>query len=289
MSSLLYNAAQGLLADPEKQHLTEFQTWLASVNTPDLDGARLRANIEGESHLVGTGAFGTPQELAAFLEVCAGAHAKATSDYQKRLGYTNTCTAFELKGLSIDQANLPAGFLRYSVSRTLVAILVDRMLGRTARRDFDSGLMSVEDAFNRLTLYWSAARLTDAEKLARASAVFATFDHDGNAPREDARALADALALPVLLRVGGGEEILFEFFYKRDAVQGCRFPTVADAGLFHLFQPAPELAPDPANRQTLWGWTRPVGGQEAQPEIVHENASLRVVDGAPRLVGRMTI
>lgn len=149
--------------------------------------------------------------------------------------------------------SLPAGFLRYSVSKTLAATLVERMLGTMARRDFDSGLMSVEDAFSRIAVRWSAARLTNSEMLARSSAVFATFEHDGTAPRDDARALADALALPVLLRVGTGEEILFEFSYQRDSVQGYRFPTVADAAWFHLFQPAPEFAPDPAERHTIWG------------------------------------
>jgi hypothetical protein len=289
MPSQLYNAAQGWLDAGEQKHLSGLQAWLAGISTPELDGTRLWANIESESHLAGTGAFGTPDELAAFLKACASAHAKATSDLQRRAAYGDTCEAFQLKGLGIDPANLPGGFLRYSTSKTLVAILVERMLGKMARRDFDLGLMAVEDAFNRMASYWSAARLTDAEKLARSSVVFATFDHDGNAPRDDARALADALALPVLLRLGAGEEILFEFFYKRDVVQGHRFPTIGDAGLFHLFHPAPEVAPDPANRQTLWGWTWPLGGQQPQPEVVHENAPLQVIDGAPRLIGRMVI
>jgi hypothetical protein len=171
----------------------------------------------------------------------------------------------------------------------LATTLVERILGDMARRDFVSGLMSVEDAFNRIAVRWSAARLTNGDMLSRSGAVFVTFEHDGTAPRDDARALADALALPVLLRVGAGEEILFEFSYQRDSVQGYRFPTVSDVGLSHLFQPAPEIAPDPARRQTLWGWTRPLGGQQSQPEIVHENAPLRVLDTAPRLVGRMIV
>ena len=289
MASQLYTLAQGSLPAAEQQHLTDFETWLTDINEPHLNSAQLVANVRDESHLVGAGHFGDPNELAAFLKACGQAHSKATSELQRRTGYSSACSAFELKGLGIEQASLPAGFLRYSVSKRLVAMLVERMLGRMARRDFDSGLMSVEDAFNRIAVYWSAARLTNAEMLASSSSVFATFEHDGTAPRDDAGALADALALPVLLRVGAGEEILFEFSYQRDLVQGYRFPTVADVGLSHLFQPAPEVAPDPTQRHTLWGWTRPLGGQQSQPEIVHENAPLRVVDSAPRLVGRMII
>jgi len=289
MASQLYTLAQGSLPRPDQQRLTEFETWLSDINEPQLDSARLLANVRDECHLVGAGNFGDPNELATFLKACGQAHLKATSEFQRRTGYSSACSGFELKGLGVEQASFPAGFIRYSASKTLVATMVERMLGKMARRDFDSGLMSVEDAFNRIAVYWSAARLTDAEMLARSNAVFATFEHDGTAPRDAARALADALALPVLLRVGAGEEILFEFSYQRDSVRGYRFPTVADAGWFHLFQPAPEVAPDPAERHTLWGWTRPLGGQQSQPEIVHENAPLRVIDSAPRLVGRMTL
>ena len=287
MASQLYTLAQGNLPAAEQQRLTDFETWLTDINELHLNGAQLVANVRDESHLVGTGNFGDPNDLGEFLKACGEAHSKATSELRRRDGYSAACSAFELMGLGIERASLPAGFLRYSVSKRLIATLVERMLGKTARRDFDSGLMSVEDAFSRMLVYWSAARLSDADTLARSSAVFATFDHDGTAPRDDSTALADALALPVLLRVGAGEEILFEFSYQRDSVRGYRFPTVADAGWFHLFRPAPEVAPEPTDPHTLWGWTRPLGGQPSQPEIVHENAPLRVVDSAPRLVGRI--
>lgn len=289
MASQLYKLAQGSLPAVEQRHLTDFETWLTDINEPQLNGVQLVANVRDESHLVGPGNFGDPNELGAFIKACGQAHSKATSELQRRDGYSSVYSAFELKGLGVEPTSLPTGFLRYSASKTLAATLVERMLGKMARRDFDSGLMSVEDAFNRMAMNWSAARLTGAEMLAQSSVVFATFEDNGTAPRDDARALADALALPVLLRVGAGEEILFEFSYQRDSVQGYRFPTVADAGRIHLFQPAPEVAPDLAERHTLWGWTRPLGGQQSQPEIVHENASLRVLDSAPRLVGRLTI
>lgn len=141
MASQLYTLAQGSLLAAEQQHLTEFETWLSDINEPQLDSARLAANVRDECHLVGAGHFGDPNELAAFLKACGQAHSKATSELQRRDGYSSVCSTFELKGLGVEQASLPAGFLRYSASKTLVATLVERMLGKTARRDFDSGLM----------------------------------------------------------------------------------------------------------------------------------------------------
>ncbi len=189
MASHLYTLAQGNLSAIEKPYLADFETWLTAINEPQLNGAQLVANLREESHLVGVGNFGDPTELGAFLKACGQAHSRASSDLQRRTGYFSACSAFELNGLGIDQASLPEGFLRYYVSRTLVAILVERMLGIMARRDFDSGLMSIEDTFNRIAIYWNAARLSNAEMLARSSAVFATFEHDGAAPRDEARAL----------------------------------------------------------------------------------------------------
>ncbi len=194
MASQLYTLAERSLPTPEQQHLADFETWLTDINEPQLNSAQLVSNVRDESHLVGAGHFGDPNELAAFLKACGQAHSKAESEFQRRAGYSSACSTFELKGLGVEQASVPAGFLRYSASKTLVATLVERMLGKMARRDFDSGLMSVEDAFNRIAVYWSAARLTDADMLARSRVVFVTFEHDGTAPRDDARALADALA-----------------------------------------------------------------------------------------------
>jgi hypothetical protein len=262
---------------------------LASVKEIALDGARLRANLQDESHLVGARAFRSPQELAAFLKTCGLAHAKATSELNRRDAYTASCEAFQLKGMDIGSDDLPNGLLRYSTSRNMAATLAERILGKMARRDFDSGVMSVEDAFNRIARFWSVSKLTDGDALGRSSAVFATFDMGGTVPRDDARAMADALALPVLLRLSGPDQILFVFSYTRDAVHGIRFPTVADAGLFHLFQPADEVLPDPSVPQTLWGWTRPLRGQQAQPEIVHANAPLQVLDRPPTFVGRISL
>jgi hypothetical protein len=118
--------------------------------------------------------------------------------------------------------------------------------------------------------------------------VFATFEHKAGAPRSSALAMIEALALPVLVRISGDEEILFELTYETDSVADYRFPTVADAGSWHLFEPAQEWAPDPVAPATCWGWTKPVGTHPPQPEIVHSNESLRILRASPRFLGRVT-
>jgi len=70
MPSRLYTLAQGSLLAAEQQRLTEFETWLSDIDEPQLDSARLLANVRDECHLVGPGQFGDPNELAAFLKAC---------------------------------------------------------------------------------------------------------------------------------------------------------------------------------------------------------------------------
>jgi hypothetical protein len=142
-------------------------------------------------------------------------------------------------------------------------------------------------SFPRLQARWSPDRLTAGERLGRRpdDAVFATFDHEAGAPRHDPLALSQALALPLWSRPRLGDEILVELDYPTDAVAHHRFPTVADAGWGHLFAPASETAPDDGTPATCCGWTEPLYGQIAQPEIVHDNAPLQILDVPPRLVG----
>jgi hypothetical protein len=115
--------------------------------------------------------------------------------------------------------------------------------------------------------------------------VFATFEHPAGAPRDDATALSRALALPVWQRPRTEPEILVELSYPTAAVQDHRFATVADVHWGPLFRPSPEEAPEPARPASGCGWTEPLGAYPPQPEIVHRNAPLQVLSGAPRFVG----
>jgi hypothetical protein len=105
----------------------------------------------------------------------------------------------------------------------------------------------------------------------------------------DARALAEALALPCLVEPRTADELLIELSYPTRAVGEMRFPTVADAGLVHLFRPAPEIEPSSGEPETCYGWTEPIGAHPPQPEVVHVNASVRVLDRPPRFVGRVLV
>lgn len=288
MASTLYRRAVGVLPDDEGEALSSFESWLASCREDRCDGSKLVANIRSESHLVGDGEFGHPEELAAFLKLCAAAYIRVKSRPARWRRYLAACGAHGLKGLTIPGGRLPGTLLRYSTSRRVAAVVVERVLGKAARAAFDNGTLPARDAFSRVAAFWAASRMTAENKLAVRRSVFATFEHEAGAPRDDAAAMAQALALPVAVRPMDTDAILFEFSYAADAVRGHRFPTVADARGHHLFQPAPEVEPDWSVPPTCWGWTDPLGGQPPQPEIVHENESLRILSAAPRFVGRIT-
>jgi hypothetical protein len=177
--------------------------------------------------------------------------------------------------------------LRYLSSRTLLGDLIESVLGEDAKVSFDTELLSVEDAFAQLTKKWTTERLTDLHRLGRGETIFATFEHPGGAPRDSAQGMADALAHPVLSSSSPSYQFLFELTYPTYAVTYHRIPTVADAGWFPYFKPAPEEKPDAAVPRTCSGWTEPFGGQVPQPELVHDNQPLKIVIGPPRLLGRL--
>jgi hypothetical protein len=96
--------------------------------------------------------------------------------------------------------------------------------------------------------------------------------------------LCQALSHPFLQRPGWKPEILVELIYPSDRVSDTRFPTVAEAGWTHLFRPAPEMPPHADRPDSCCGWTAPLGGHPAQPELVHANAPLAVVSQPPRFL-----
>lgn len=181
--------------------------------------------------------------------------------------------------------HLPDALLRYVTSRAVAANLIERMLGRLGRDDFDSGLLPPETLFARLRRFWRPARLRTTDRLAGGKKVFATFDHPEGAPREDAKRLSQALSLSFWQNPRRDMELLVELTYSTDAVRNHRFPTIADAGWGCLFRPAPEQVPDGSIPTACCGWTEPLGPHPPQPEIVHDNAPLQVLSEPPRLVG----
>jgi hypothetical protein len=288
MPSTLYTAARSMLDPKDERSLAGFDRSLRrarrSQNGGPIDGARLLANLRAEAHLTGSKPFGDPAELAALLGRCAGNHRAATKSGLRVEAYLEACEAHAGRGLAIPKDHLPARLLRYSAYRAGADDIVERILGKAARMDFVAETLSAADAFAQVEKRWDASRMLPTDRLGARSVVWATFRHRKGTPRHDAKSMVEALALPPPVR--SADRILIEFAYDRDAVQNHRFPTVADAGLTHQFRPAPEAAPDPAKRRTWWGRTKPTGPWPAQPEIVHDNASLQVLRRAPRFVGR---
>jgi hypothetical protein len=287
MSSDLYRQALDSLSDRERAAFGRWAAWLRAhaISPPAaaMKGAKILKNLEAEAHLVGDGPFGEPTAYAKVLRRCASLDASPAAERHR--GYDEVCQEFEGQGLKIPREHLPDGLLRYSSSRGLASTLIQRMLGIRARDSFDREALPPENAFVRLRDRWASSRLAATDRLGRRAKVFATFECPSGAPRDDATALSRALALPLWQGPRTKQEILFELSYPTDAVTNHRFPTVADAGWLYLFQPAPEEAPQKSRPGSCCGWTKPLGGHPAQPEIVHDNASLQVLSEPPRFVG----
>jgi|GEM_PF-1633086 len=295
MPTKLYASATDTISDADKKSLAACERWLRrqtrKPSGTSCDGRQIADNIRDESHLCEGGDPPDPQLLAGFLKDWCARHAAAKRDRERCDCFSLVCKTYAARGKPIPVDHLPPGLLRYTTSRAAVAQMVERILGKVARKQFETGAMSAEDAFARMAVAWDSNRLTDRGRLARPSDSFtwATFEHVPGTPRDNARGMADALAHPVLITLtASSDEILYELSYPRDAVRDHRFPTIADAEWFHLFKPAPECKPDVAKPETCWGWTRSQNGQPAQPEIMHSNEPLGVLDAPPRFLGRLS-
>jgi hypothetical protein len=284
MPSRLFDEAVASLESDERRAFEKFERQLA--RTIVSHGGRLVENLRSESHMVGDGDFGEPAELASFLRTCGAKHDPSVD---AGACYDATCRGHELRGLGIPLDHLPPRLLRYSRSRTLAGKMIERLLGKRARGDFDNDLF-VEDTMAELAAAWHPGVLIDAQLGAEdAVLVFATFEHSAAAPRDDPRALTQALALNFWGGPRTRDELVIELSYPTRAVTDTRFPTVADVGLGYLFRPASEVPPSPGKENTWYGWTEPLGGQPPQPELVHANAPVSVLDRSPRFVGKVPL
>jgi hypothetical protein len=284
--SNLYRKALIALSEEEQAALQRLTAWLGGqpgTGTQE-GGERLVENLEAESHLVGDKAYGNPTEPTAFLRRLAGRFAESPHEDC----YEEVCQEFSGKGLRVPRKHLPDTLLRYSTSRALLGLLIEQLLGDQVLADLQQGLLPPEKACELLAAGWDSSQVQEGS-LGLTPHVFATFEHVEATPRDDAAALSKALALPFWQRPRTTEEILFELSYQTEAVPDHRFPTVAEAGWHPLFQPAEERLPAESDPRTCFGWTRPVGPDAAQPEIVHRNSPLAVLRASPRWVGRIPL
>lgn len=291
MQSELYRRACARLAEPDRDGLRHCETWLQDHSDrsedPLVRGAQILANLRQESHLLGKASFGDPEELVSFLREWSQAHAKVSEPMPRRRCYQDACRSGQGKGSPVPTEALPTKLLRFSSSRSLLAQMIARILGEAARRDFDNRTLAPEDAVARLRRRWTPDSFGPTDRLGRGDVVFATFESAAGPPRNSPIELAEALGLGVARSRAIDRAFLVELEYEAVAVAEPRIPTVADAGWFDLFRPAAEAPPDAGDLKTCYGWTGPLGAQAPQPEIVHANASLRVVVDGPRWIGRL--
>jgi len=280
MSSKLYRDARSLLKGDDVRCLDSSETWLAS----QASGPRLLANLQRESHLVGMGTFGSPRYFKDFLHTWSHRNESGADDSDRQACFCQVCSEHERWGTKIPPEVLPDQLIRYLVGPTLLREVIGQILGRSAKANFDSGMLTVDDAFSRMKSKWKPDLLRDCDRLGRGGTVFATFSNLRPAPGT-AQDVVEAIAHPVVTASSTRDQFLFEFTYFSARVEDHRIPTIADAGWFPMFEPAPESPPDPGDHHTCFGWTRPIGKQAPQPELVHQNESLKVVHRAPRFIG----
>lgn len=225
MLSNLHRQALGRLSKDETTALGRFTAWLEG----DSEGVQILENLRAEAHLVGDGAFGHAGELSAFLRRCAARFGGGAGPSGSPRAYEDVCEEFTGRGLRIPREHLPDALLRYSTSRALLGRLIEQLLGDQVLADFQQDLLPPEKACELLAAGWDSSELQDV-MLGIKPKVFATFEHDQPAPRDDATTLSRALALLFWGRVRTREEILFELSYPTDSVTDPRFPTVAEAG-----------------------------------------------------------
>ena len=166
MPSSLYRAAVAYLLDDERNALAALEIWLETV-TSDLSGrsnrpvqgSQVSENLRAECHFLGDGDWGDPKEFTVFLKLCAEEHARWSSDPERYIGYEGQCTAHQGKGLRINRADLPSQLLRYVRSRDMVARLVEKILGRGAKADFQRGRLTIENALRKVASSWDAPGL----------------------------------------------------------------------------------------------------------------------------------
>jgi hypothetical protein len=283
MKSKLFQTAEAALTPSEVDGLRSFEDRLSKIglrSSEFVDGRQLVDNLQSETRMTGDGRPDDATVLSEFLRRCA--QNVATSRMLLE-GYASLCVDFAGEGQRILRGCLPDDLLRYTTNRRLASMMIERVLGLTARVNFDRGLLTAEDAFTKMEKFWTPAP-DDSEEHLGGSFLFATFEEDA-APRDDAKAMAAALALPILLSPNLTDEFLYELTYPTDRVLRYKFPTVADASLAHVFRPCVDVPVHESHPLGCYGRTNPFNDAMPQPELLHEGETARILSAPPRYVG----
>ena len=292
MPSSLHRNATRLLGQRDALLLEaweRFEQWLRSSTTVALpwqaNGLKLADNIALEAHLVGNRTFGDAEEFSSFMEYCVRAFESAATEEDRIETFRRSCRDFTRRGMIVGFGVLPNILFRYCSEKPL-EIALGRMVGDYAVLQLQRKQISLSDAEQQVRDNWDPNLLQDADMLARGDFAFATFGNATIPHGASARHVAECLALPCVVPDGKPRRrFLVKLSYPKATVQNHRFPTFAEAETFPYFQPAEEEAPDPSVEARCVGWTKPIGAGSKQPELIHDNASLRILSSRIELLG----
>ena len=280
--SNLYKAARMALTVPQREALDRVLKWMrAQVWWKRDRPPKVASNLKkkNEYNLVGEG---NPEHQAytRFLEKVAELDSIAEHDRYEEYG--RVCQSAWKRGRRVAPARLPDRLYRYVMLGAIRAWGEKVGMSRQWRLGLEAE--PAKKWGELIEMFKSDKKLYEECELARPDCpVWATFDdprdEDWKLPsdvRDDPTLMAEHLALRTEMP---DAVILVELVYNKSAAKDTRYPTVAEAGREQRFKSvSPAVSP--------WGLTNPLE-QPHQPEVVHENARLTVLEDEPRLLGKI--
>jgi hypothetical protein len=275
--SLLFSKAASTLPPHDRDRLAHVLDWMNRHvwSNPDYF-PKTAWNIRNEHNLVGDDSPDGCDAYARFLRDVSQLDAVAEED--RYLLYQSVCDAFLMKGRTISNDVLGPHLYRYVMLGAIRAW--GKVVGMPA---YWSTLLDTEphQAFDQL-IEQIHADLTLLEVLdlgPHGRPVWATFDDPDQGLDPQVRDDATLMAHHLGLRVGlTRADWLIVLIYQKHYLKSARYPTVADAGWEHRFRSA-----DPRTHE--WGLTAASGKFVPQPEVVHANCPLAILERMPRFLG----
>lgn len=254
----LYSRARGVLKGHSR--LDEHDAWCTTCSRmaplPTEDGHQIVVNVAAEEHFAGPTGEPDPETYAGFLEA-------AMQDGDTMASFSDACKAHNLQGTVVPAAEMPPQAYRY-VSAGVLRIWTDVVAkGRLPARD--------DELAEELKHHWLVYKrvFAKSELGIPGRPVFLAIPLDGQAPRVTAGGSAHEtfalLGLPALPKER------FELVIDTAGMGSSKVPTVADAGWFSYFRPAP------AGTSAGMTWHREEGRAGVREAVVGHDARARLL------------
>jgi hypothetical protein len=269
---MLYDEARDRLSDDE---LSRLDSWCAECaqqvgSDASGDGSQILENVKNEQHFSGTdGDAAAPDEYALFLQRLASDRMAGASFCDH---FKTHCTPHRLEGTHVDPTSLPEDrtLFRYATFDQLRAQLDRVTRGRAPR----SRARLEDEISSRWDSFWRK-RFAKVDMHYPGVSVFAAVPPDSCSPYDACGGSAEECFAKLGLTRQPTER--FELAYRAGAVSNRRTPTVADAGWFAYFRPAPAGS-------TMGMTCHRVTREEGFPEVVHAVRDMGCVEQEPRAV-----